>query len=116
QRSDCLVLPSEYDGWGAVVSEALLAGVPAICSDACGAAEAVRGSHRGGIFRSGDAADLAGLLRQQLQAGAPDRPERQTIAAWAEASLSGAAGGQYLTDILRSAFGQSPAPKAPWLT
>ena len=41
-KADCLVLPSRYDGWGAVVSEALLVGTPAICSDKCGSAGVVR--------------------------------------------------------------------------
>jgi glycosyltransferase involved in cell wall biosynthesis len=32
-KYDLLVLPSRYDGWGVVVNEALLAGVPVVCSD-----------------------------------------------------------------------------------
>ena len=42
--ADCLVLPSLHDGWGAVVSEALIAGTPVICSDACGSAGVVEAS------------------------------------------------------------------------
>jgi len=34
---DFLILPSRYDGWGVVVNEALLAGIPVICSDRVGA-------------------------------------------------------------------------------
>lgn len=40
--SDCAVLPSRFDGWGALVSEALGAGTPCICTSACGAASAAR--------------------------------------------------------------------------
>lgn len=47
-RADVLVLPSWHDGWGAVVSEALMAGTPAIASDACGSAGVVRASGVGG--------------------------------------------------------------------
>ena len=35
--ADLLVLPSRWDGWGAVVNEALMRGVPVVCSDACAA-------------------------------------------------------------------------------
>ena len=48
--ADCLVLPSLHDGWGAVVSEALIAGTPGICSDACGSAGEVEASGVGCVF------------------------------------------------------------------
>ncbi|MDA0977610.1 MAG: glycosyltransferase family 4 protein, partial [Proteobacteria bacterium] len=35
-RGSCLVLPSEHDGWGVVVSESMMMGTPAICSHRCG--------------------------------------------------------------------------------
>ena len=35
-RHDLFILPSRFDGWGAVVNEALMCGVPVICSDRCG--------------------------------------------------------------------------------
>ena len=56
--ADCLVLPSKHDGWGTVVSEALISGVPAICSDTCGVAEVVKLSNYGGVFKSGNIEDL----------------------------------------------------------
>lgn len=39
---DLLVLPSRYDGWGVVVNEAILAGVPVVCSDSVGAGAIVK--------------------------------------------------------------------------
>ena len=42
-RSDLLVLPSRWDGWGAVVNEALMCGVPVVCSDRCGAMDLLDG-------------------------------------------------------------------------
>jgi len=112
-EADCLVLPSRHDGWGAVVSEALMTGVPAICSDACGAAAAVRASAVGGVFRTDDEADLAAHLRRTMQAG-PARPaERDALARWA-ACLGASAGAEYLLKIIahRQAGGARPAP--PW--
>lgn len=38
---DLLVLPSLYDGWGAVVNEALLQGLYVICSNKCGARQLI---------------------------------------------------------------------------
>ena len=47
---DCLSASSYHDGWGAVVSEALLIGIPVICSDTCGSSVIVKASGFGGIF------------------------------------------------------------------
>ncbi len=113
-NADCLVLPSAYDGWGAVVTEALLAGVPAICSDSCGAAEAVRGSGCGEVFPSGSARALADLLCQQIASGKPAPNQRARLAHWADAALSGKAGAAYLIEVLQSLDEGSQAPDVPW--
>lgn len=39
---DFLILPSRYDGWGVVVNEALMAGIPVICSDKAGSSSLVQ--------------------------------------------------------------------------
>lgn len=39
---DLLLLPSRYDGWGVVVNEALLAGVPVVCSNSVGASGLIK--------------------------------------------------------------------------
>ena len=53
-----LVLPSESDGWGIVVNQALQAGTPVIVSDASGAAELVANRLNGYVFRTRDLAHL----------------------------------------------------------
>jgi glycosyltransferase involved in cell wall biosynthesis len=65
-RADVLVLPSRWDGWGLVVNEALVAGVPVIVSDRCGASEVVENGVNGYVFRSGDVHDLCACLRAFL--------------------------------------------------
>lgn len=110
--ADALVLPSRYDGWGAVVSEALMAGVPALCSDACGAAEAVKASGVGGIFRSGDAADLSRLLAREMAGGRRTPEQRTVLATWARC-LGAEAGADYLIRILDRAS-ENDAPAPPW--
>jgi glycosyltransferase involved in cell wall biosynthesis len=61
-ETDLLVFPSGIDGWGAVVNEGLMNGVPVVCSDYCGAADLIRASGFGETFRAGSAEDLARVL------------------------------------------------------
>ena len=110
---DCLVLPSRHDGWGAVVSEALMVGTPSICSDGCGAAEAVIASGVGGVFPTGDVAALSNLLSQQVGWGKVGKTERQQLADWASC-LGADAGADYLLEILDHMDGVEPRPSPPW--
>lgn len=112
-RADCLVLPSRHDGWGAVISEALMAGVPAICSDACGAVTAVIESGVGGVFRANDEVDLRAHLCRVMQAGHFEPAQRDRLARWASC-LGASAGADYLLKIIahREAGGDRPVP--PW--
>jgi glycosyltransferase involved in cell wall biosynthesis len=58
------VLPSRYDPWPLVVVEACSAGLPIICSNACGSAvEVVRQQFNGLLVATGSAPALAGALR-----------------------------------------------------
>jgi len=59
---DVVILPSRFDGWGAIVNEALEARVACIASDACGAASLLEHGRSGLVFESGDARSLAACL------------------------------------------------------
>jgi glycosyltransferase involved in cell wall biosynthesis len=109
---DCLVLPSEHDGWGAVVSEALMAGVPVICSDACGSAGVVRVSSVGGVFPSGDVAGLRAQLRRLFE-DPPGVERRQSLARWSQC-LGSEAGASYLMAILNTVYHGADRPLPPW--
>jgi len=64
-HADAFVLPSVYEPHGIVVSEAMGAGTPVIASDAAGAAiDLVEPGITGWLFRNGDAADLARVLKE----------------------------------------------------
>lgn len=112
-QADCLLLPSRHDGWGAVVSESLMVGTPAICSDACGSATAVQASGVGGVFVSGDKDDLVRLMRQCFAKGKISPNERMRISSWAT-SLGADAGAQYLVEILLYASQGGSKPMPPW--
>lgn len=62
RQYDVLVVPSLHDGWAVVVNEALLQGVPVICSDAVGASVLVAKSGAGAIFPVSNAEALATVL------------------------------------------------------
>jgi len=110
--ADCLVLPSDHDGWGAVVSEALINGTPAVCSSECGSAGAVKASGFGAVFAAGDVGDLYRALSVILDHGPLDAPQREELAAWAQ-SLTAEAGARYLLEILNQ-DGDISAILAPW--
>jgi glycosyltransferase involved in cell wall biosynthesis len=58
------VLPSRYEPWGVVLAEAAAAGLPIICTEACGAAvEVVRPMFNGLVTPTGDAAALARAMK-----------------------------------------------------
>jgi glycosyltransferase involved in cell wall biosynthesis len=68
-QADLLLLASKYDGWGAVVNEALMCGVPVVCSDHCGAADLLRDAWRGSVFKAGSIQDLRAALSHWIVQG-----------------------------------------------
>ncbi len=62
--SDLFVLPAENEPWGLVINEAVVAGLPAVVSDECGAAEDLIVPQRtGDIVRVGDLPAWASAIR-----------------------------------------------------
>lgn len=119
--ADLLILPSRWDGWGAVVNEALLSGTPAVVSDCCGASDLLESADRrlGGVFHSGSVTSLASSIRSQLALGKVSREQREAVRRWALDSISGDALAQYLFDALTFVYGGgqakgSAAPVVPW--
>jgi glycosyltransferase involved in cell wall biosynthesis len=113
ESADCLVLPSDHDGWGAVIVEALLAGTPVVCSDRCGASIAVLASGRGGVFKARSIRACANALQSQLAAGRPTQAERTVLANWA-LCLTEKAGAAYLEEIISYLRCGSARPSPPW--
>ena len=86
--ADVLVLPSKFDGWGAVVNEALMVGTPVICSDRCGASDLIENGRNGYVFPDGNSNALLQRLRRFCQ---NFRWDRATLAAAESTRLGGAA-------------------------
>lgn len=59
-RSGCLVTPSRFEPWGVVIHEATSAGLPVICSTACGAStRLVLDGYNGAVVPAGSPTRLA---------------------------------------------------------
>lgn len=99
-KYDFLILPSRFDGWGVVVNEALMAGVPVICSNQVGA-NAVIGKWQCGIsFVSGDVSDLTIKLEDLLK-NKEHFKNMRSAAKMAGDSLKPKVAGQYMFDIIK---------------
>jgi len=59
---DLLLVPSRHEGWGVVVNEALMQGVPVVVSDRVGAKTLLEHSGAGMLFRNEGVTQLACLL------------------------------------------------------
>ena len=99
--SDVLILPSLYDGWGAVVNEALQAGCFVICSNACGASALLENNSKlGVVFKAGDNKGLAYCMEYVNSNLKEIRNNRDFRREWAETNISGQAVAKYFVDSL----------------
>ena len=111
RQSDCLVLASYFDGWGAVISESLMVGTPVICSNACGASITVKASGVGSIFPVDNKKALINSLRNQYKKKKLNLKKRKQIAEWAKC-LGASSGAEYLELLITNA--KKNLLKAPW--
>ena len=114
ENSDLLLLPSGYDGWGAVVNEALMCGVPVVCSDNCGAADLLREPWRGSTFKMGSVEDLQMVLRGWIERGKRTRESSTRIREWSS-SIEGPSVARYLVEVVKYIRSGGTRPSPPWL-
>ena len=115
-QHDILVLPSQYDGWGAVVNEALQCGMRVIASENCGASVLLDGIQRGELFCFKGKNQLETVVKRWLAKGKPTIEERQEIIRWTEETISGTVAADYFVKICEHVFENNPnKPTAPWL-
>lgn len=111
--ADTLVLPSRFDGWGAVINEALLVGTPVVCTSTCGAADLIVSSLQGEVVRPEDSYELAEALAKRIAEGRVPTSRREVLRHWA-GRISGPAAAAYLISIIDHTSGLCPRPIAPW--
>jgi glycosyltransferase involved in cell wall biosynthesis len=85
RAADIFVLPSVEDGFGVVTTEALAAGLPAIVSENCGSADAVRDGVNGFVVPARDAS----ALRDRIERLLADDELRLRMGAAAASSVRG---------------------------
>jgi glycosyltransferase involved in cell wall biosynthesis len=113
-RSDLLVLPSRWDGWGAVINESIMAGTPAVCTNYCGGRDLIRAGVRGAVVRSNDVKELASAIGRQLELGPIQKETREHIQTWSSC-ITGHSAARYLRTIVEHIHGRATRPVAPWL-
>lgn len=96
---DMLILPSRHDGWGVVVNEALLQGVPVMVSDQAGSSCLVRSTNAGMVFKSGDVNDLYEKFRLLLDDPGLMKDYRRNAGKVAEL-ISPDVAARYLVEVL----------------
>ncbi len=112
-QSDLLVLPSRFDGWGAVINEALMAGIPVICTDYCGSSDLLRDQWRGEVVPRNDIDSLAMALKRRIDDGPVTPTVRNRIKTWAKC-LEGDSIAAYLISIIKHVYFKGPRPLPPW--
>ena len=100
-KTDVLILPSLYDGWGAVVNEALHSGCFVICSDACGACKLLFNNQKLGlVFKAGNDMSLTDCMKYVDTHLEEVRTNRDYRIKWAERHIGGRVVSKYLIDCL----------------
>jgi glycosyltransferase involved in cell wall biosynthesis len=113
RRADALILPSRWDGWGAVVNEALMVGTPAVVSNSCGAASLIVNDLCGEVFPRGDVSTLVDALTRRIRGGKLQGNIRRQLSEWANQQLSGSALANYFLTCLHQ--GEHALPTlVPW--
>lgn len=97
---DILILPSVYDGWGAVVNEALQVGLYIICSDKCGSKDLLKDKRCGTIFQAGNVNQLSVTLQNCINNIKFIRENKKYRYMWAKKNISGEAIAKYFIDCL----------------
>lgn len=112
---DVLILPSLWDGWGAVVNEALLSGSSVIVSDSCGAASLAPSFKNISVFRRGSLADLVFAMRLAISNGPISNANREINRRCAISLIGPIAVTDYLLSVIDALDHKSdPRPALPW--
>lgn len=115
-KCDILILPSLFDGWGAVVNEALQAGMQVIASENCGASVLLDGEQRGVVFSYAKKGNFEQVLAKWLEKEPLSLIKRKEIAKWSATHISGEVAASYFESVIKFNLGSELSrPVAPWL-
>lgn len=115
-KADYLVLPSLYDGWGAVANEGLQSGCKLILSEQCGSSIfPSKHSELGYVFDAYNLSSLRPIMHDVFENGPLSVTERVFIKSWADNHISPFVLANYLDKIIKHFFDKSQKPNCPWL-
>lgn len=102
EEYDILCLPSRYDGWGAVVNEALTLGLYVICSTGCGSKYLIKKSNNlcGNIFKNEDINSLYKVLKDCINKRESIKQNIKNRIEWARHNIHGRIVAQYFINKL----------------
>ena len=98
-QADLLILPSRWDGWGAVVNEALMNGTQVIATNKCGSSALLKENWRGEVIESSSVNELQTAISERIKKGKLSFNERKRIADWASC-LNGNNGANFVKNVL----------------
>ncbi|CAB3753869.1 glycosyltransferase [Paraburkholderia solisilvae] len=113
---DVLVLVSICkDGWGAVVSEAMMAGAAVVATHWVGASILLDSPDNGRVVPPGDSRAITAAINDLEASGALSPRSRHRRMQWARERLSAHAGASYFEQIVRHRIAGAPRPKEFYL-
>ena len=108
-KQDILVLPSIYDGWGAVVNEALHAGLYVIVSDKCGSKDLfLKNNFCGKVFKAGDIGQLKAVISDCVKNVNAIKTQKEKRKQWAKECISGKILAKYMVDCINNEVSNTP--------
>lgn len=112
-RYDWVALPSAAkDGWGVIVSEGMLNGLKAICSNICGVSRIIKNGKNGVVFDWSKEGDIAQTIEIMLSNNT--FTDSTAISTWAQNGISAEAGAAYFTCIMACVYNNETKPGIPW--
>jgi glycosyltransferase involved in cell wall biosynthesis len=112
-KYDWVILPSvRKDGWGVIISEGLLNGLKAICSNICGVSWAIKQHFNGVVFDWQQTGSCSTAINAMLHDD--NFADKTTIKEWADRAVSAEAGAKYYLKIIDSVYNGKNKPPVPW--
>ena len=114
ERTDLLLLPSKFDGWGATLNEALMHGCRGVVCNHAGSHSLIEYTGFGQVFADGNWAQFREQVRGEIARGKVQQEERAAIKRWS-LSIQPEAVSKYLTGVINYYFGDlKEKPTPPW--
>lgn len=111
-QSDVIVVPSRHDGWGALVGEALMRGVPVVATNRTGSSALLGSYWRGNVVEAGEVVSLRNGLETVLEMGRLSLAQRERLVKWGR-FIEPESAAKYLSKIVRWVEG-GQRPVSPW--